>query len=146
MLTWGSKRALATATGVHRLALQGSARLAAAAAESEGRKRPADAAGNAALKSPAGEGRGTPGAAPSTPTAPGARPAVATDAPLVDELDAQAEFQTVDDGALAAHGTGGSSAQVNASGSGLRLHLSAGPLHQFSPLGTLPHPFPRLTR
>ena len=137
MLTRGSKRALATATGVHRLALQGSARLAAG---------PDDAAGNAALKSPVGEGRGTPGAAPSTPTAPGARPAVATDAPLVDELDAQAEFQTVDDGALAAHGTGGSSAQVNASGSGLRLHLSAGPLHQFSPLGTLPHPFPRLTQ
>ena len=104
------------------------------------------AAGSAAVKAPAGEGRGTPGAVPSTPTAPGARPLASTDAPLVDEFNAQAEFQTDDDGALAAHGTGGSSAQVDASGSGLHLrNPGAGP-YQFSPPGTLPHSFPRLTR
>ena len=136
MLARGSRRALNAATGVHRLVLQGSARLAAAAAESEGKERPADAAGNATLMSPVGEGRGTPGAVSSTPTAPGTNPAVSTDAPLVDEFHAQAAFQMEDDGALAAHGTGGSSARVDALGSGLKLHHGAGPHHQFSPPGT----------
>ena len=98
--------------------------------------RPADAAGNAALMSPAGEGRRTPGAAPWTPTPLSAHPAASTDAPLVDKFNTQAAFQTDEDGALEALGTGGSSARVDASGSGLRLHLSAGPLHQFSPPGT----------
>ena len=132
----GSGRALAAATSAHRLALQGSARLAAAAAESEGKETPADAEGNATLMSPVGEGRGTPGAVSSMPTAPGTSPAVSTDAPLVDEFDAQASFQMDDDGALATHGTGGSSARVDASGFGLKLHHGAGPYHQFSPPGT----------
>ena len=127
MLARDSERALAAATGVHCMALQGSARPAAAAAESEGRERPADAAGKE---------RGTSEAAPSMPTALGARLVVSKDAPLMDEFDAQAAFQMDDDGALAAHGTGSSTARVEASGFGLYLHHVAGPHHQLSPPGT----------